>query len=72
LPSRRLAACPSVRAGAVSRGRARRDAQIILGHSRPAVTLETYTHTDDQAPLDALTRLQDLRDDDKDDDEAGN
>ena len=46
-----------------------RDAQVILGHSRLAVTLEIYTHTDDQAQLDALTRLQDLF---NDDDEAGN
>lgn len=45
-----------------------RDAQIILGHSRLAVTLEIYTHTDDEAQLDALTRLQDLFD--QDDDEA--
>jgi len=37
-----------------------RDAQIILGHSRLAVTLEIYTHTDDEAQLDALTRLHDL------------
>jgi len=43
-----------------------------LGHSRLAVTLEIYTHTDDQAQLDALTRLQDLFDDGDDDDEAGN
>jgi integrase len=39
-----------------------RDAQIILGHSRLAVTLEVYTHTDDSAKLDALTRLHDLFD----------
>jgi hypothetical protein len=37
-----------------------RDAQVILGHSRLAVTLEVYTHTDDQAQLDALTRLHGL------------
>ena len=37
-----------------------RDAQIILGHSRLAVTLEVYTHTDDEAQLDALNRLQGL------------
>jgi integrase len=37
-----------------------RDAQIILGHSRPAVTLEIYTHADDEAKLDALTRLHGL------------
>jgi site-specific recombinase XerD len=37
-----------------------RDAQIILGYSRLAVTLEVYTHTDDEAQLDALTRLHDL------------
>jgi len=48
-----------------------RDAQVILGHSRLAVTLEIYTHTDDQAQLDALTRLQDLFDDDENDDETG-
>jgi integrase len=45
-----------------------RDAQIILGHSRLAVTLEVYTHADDQAQLDALKRLEDLFD--EDDDEA--
>jgi len=39
-----------------------RDAQVILGHSRLAVTLEIYTHTDDEAQLDALTRLQNLFD----------
>jgi integrase len=39
-----------------------RDAQIILGHSRLAVTLEVYTHTDDEAQLDALNRLHDLFD----------
>ena len=37
-----------------------RDAQIILGHSRLTVTLEVYTHTDDEAKLDALTRLHGL------------
>ena len=41
-----------------------------MGHSRLAVTLEIYTHTD-QAQLDALTRLQDLFDDDENDDETG-
>lgn len=39
-----------------------RDAQVILGHSRLAVTLEIYTHTDDEAQLDALTRLHSLFD----------
>ena len=39
-----------------------RDAQLILGHSRLAVTLEVYTHTDDDAQLDALNRLQNLFD----------
>jgi integrase len=39
-----------------------RDAQVILGHSRMAVTLEIYTHTDDEAQLDALTRLHNLFD----------
>ena len=28
-------------------------AQIILGHSRLAVTLEIYTYADDEAQLDA-------------------
>jgi integrase len=36
-----------------------RDAQIILGHSRLAVTLEIYTHTDEEAQFDALSRLLD-------------
>lgn len=39
-----------------------RDAQVILGHSRLAVTLEVYTHTDEQAQREALTRLHGLFD----------
>jgi integrase len=39
-----------------------RDAQIILGHSRLAVTLEIYTHADEHAQREALTRLHDLFD----------
>jgi integrase len=39
-----------------------RDAQIILGHSRLAVTLEIYTHADEHAQREALTRLRDLFD----------
>lgn len=34
-----------------------RDAQIILGHSRLAVTLEIYTHQDRQAQRDALKKI---------------
>ena len=34
-----------------------RDAQIILGHSRLAVTLEIYTHEDRQAQREALGRI---------------
>jgi integrase len=48
-----------------------RDAQVILGHSRLAVTLEIYTHTDDDAQLDALTRLHDLLDQDDEDEAEG-
>lgn len=41
-----------------------RDAQLILGHSRLAVTQEIYTHEDRQAQHDALSRLSDaLRND---------
>jgi integrase len=47
------------------------DAQLILGHSRLAVTLEIYTHTDDEAQLDALTRLHDLFDQDDQDEDEG-
>jgi integrase len=36
-----------------------RDAQLILGHSRPAVTQEIYTHEDRQAQHDALAKLGD-------------
>ena len=36
-----------------------RDAQLILGHSRLAVTLEIYTHEDRQAQRDALGRIND-------------
>jgi integrase len=39
-----------------------RDTQIILGHSRLAVTLEIYNHADEQAQRDALTRLHGLFD----------
>ena len=34
-----------------------RDAQLILGHSRLAVTLEIYTHEDRQAQHDALGKV---------------
>jgi len=36
-----------------------RDAQIILGHSRLAVTLEIYTHEDRQAQREALGKISD-------------
>ena len=34
-----------------------RDAQLILGHSRLAVTLEIYSHEDREARREALTRI---------------
>lgn len=34
-----------------------RDAQLILGHSRLAVTQEVYTHEDRQAQHDALMKI---------------
>jgi integrase len=34
-----------------------RDAQIILGHSRLAITLEIYTHEDRHAQREALGRI---------------
>lgn len=40
-----------------------RDAQIILGHSRLAITLEIYTHEDRQAQRDALNRVSDALND---------
>jgi integrase len=36
-----------------------RDAQLIVGHSRLAVTLEIYTHEDRQAQREALGRISD-------------
>jgi integrase len=36
------------------------DAQIILGHSRLAVTLEIYTHEDRQAQRQALGRISEV------------
>jgi integrase len=36
-----------------------RDAQLILGHSRMAITLEIYTHEDREAQRQALGRLSD-------------
>jgi integrase len=38
-----------------------RDAQIILGHSRLAVTLEIYTHEDRQAQREALGRISEAQ-----------
>jgi integrase len=40
-----------------------RDVQLILGHSRLAVTQEIYTHEDLQAQHDALVRLSDALND---------
>ena len=37
-----------------------RDAQIILGHSRLAITLEIYTHEDRQAQREALAKISDV------------
>jgi integrase len=37
-----------------------RDAQLILGHSRMAVTLEIYTHEDREAQREALGRIGDV------------
>ena len=37
-----------------------RDAQLILGHSRMAVTLEIYTHEDRQAHREALGKISDV------------
>jgi integrase len=36
-----------------------RDTQLILGHSRLALTLEIYSHEDRQAQRDALGRISD-------------
>jgi hypothetical protein len=36
-----------------------RDAQIILGHYRLAVTLEIYSHEDKQAQHDTLGKISD-------------
>lgn len=41
-----------------------RDAQTILGHTRISTTMEIYTHTDEEASRDALTRLHGLLDQD--------
>jgi integrase len=36
-----------------------RDAQLILGHSRLAVTLEIYSHEDKDAQREALGKISD-------------
>jgi hypothetical protein len=41
----------------------RAHAQIMLGHSRLAVTMEIYTHEDRQAPREALGKISDVLDD---------
>jgi integrase len=43
-----------------------RDSQTILGHTRISTTLEIYTHTDDPAQRDALSRLHGLLDEAQD------
>jgi integrase len=43
-----------------------RDAQLILGHSRLAVTLEIYTHEDWEGQRDALGKISDELKDDND------
>jgi integrase len=37
-----------------------RDAQVILDHAHITTTQQIYTHVDDAARLDALTRLNEL------------
>jgi integrase len=37
-----------------------RDAQIILGHAHISTTEQIYTHVDEPARRDALTRLNNL------------
>lgn len=37
-----------------------RDAQVILGHAHVTTTQQIYTHVDEVARLDALTRLNKL------------
>ena len=39
-----------------------RDAQLILGHARMAITLDIYTHEDREAQRQALTQLSDVLD----------
>jgi hypothetical protein len=51
---------PSTSSGSIppgSRGPAARRAQTILGHSRPAVTQEVYTHEDRLAQREALGKI---------------
>ncbi|HEY2313018.1 MAG TPA: tyrosine-type recombinase/integrase, partial [Streptosporangiaceae bacterium] len=47
-----------------------RDAQLTLGHSRLAVTLEIYTHEDREGQRDALGKISDELQDDEDDGET--
>ena len=37
-----------------------RDAQVILGHSRISATQQIYTHVDEAAQREALTKLNKL------------
>jgi integrase len=56
------AACPSAH-NAIAAQRpesSARDAQIILGHAHIATTQQIYTHVDEAARLDAITKLNKL------------
>jgi integrase len=52
--------CGTLRRHRLKLGVPPKDAQVILGHAHVTTTQQIYTHVDEAAKLDAITRLNKL------------